>query len=224
MKQPLGALLAMVMLMAAAPAPDPVRDRIIADARAMNPGSLAFDRTTTMVRKGGGSVTTINLVERWDGKAWTLISHNGRPPSEAEKRAAEKIAAASPAPGYYRLADLLAAASDSSTDAQGRTVLHIPQLPAGSVRTDNADISSHLRAEAIVGTHGGHAFVERVHVSAREGFKLNFLIKVTSFEQISDYKLDTDGRPRLTSQSADSAGTMFGFPGGETSQITYAYR
>lgn len=224
MKQIMCALLPLAMLMAAAPAPDPVRDRIIADARAMNPGTLAFDRITTTVRKGGGSTTTIHLVERWDGKAWTLISHNGKPPSESEKRTAEKIATASPAPGYYRLADLLAAASDSSIDAQGRTILHIPQLPPGSVRTDKADISSHLRADAIVGTHAGHAFVERVHVSAREGFKLNLLIKVTSFEQISDYKIDADGHPRLASQSADSAGTMFGFPGGETSQITYAYR
>jgi hypothetical protein len=48
-------------------------------------------------------------------------------------------------------------------------------------------------------------------VEARENFKLNLLIKVTNFVQISDYRLGPDCRPRLASQTADSKGSMFGF-------------
>ena len=61
-------------------------------------------------------------------------------------------------------------------------------------------------------------------MKARENFKLNLLIKVTNFEQISDYRLGPDGRPRLASQTADSKGSMFGFVGGETNEVVYAYR
>ena len=61
-------------------------------------------------------------------------------------------------------------------------------------------------------------------------FKLNLLIKVTNFEQISDYRLGPYGRPRLARQTADSKGSkgskgsIFGFGGGETNEVVYAYR
>lgn len=177
-----------------------------------------------MVRKGGGTATNISMIERWDGKAWTLISHNGKPPTAAQKRDAEKIAAAVPVPGYHRLASLLETASSSRLDAEGRTVLQIPVLPADSIYGDSGDISEHLKAEALVNTRGAKPFVERLHVTARETFKLNALIKVKSFDMVSTYKLDAGGRPRLASQTADSMGSVFGIPGGESSQVTFTYR
>jgi hypothetical protein len=61
-------------------------------------------------------------------------------------------------------------------------------------------------------------------VTARENFRLNLLIKVTNLEPISDYRLGPDRRPRLASQTADSKGSMFGFVGGETNAVVYAYR
>ncbi|MFZ4110173.1 MAG: hypothetical protein ACOYKQ_06840, partial [Polymorphobacter sp.] len=109
-------------------------------------------------------------------------------------------------------------------DAEGRILLRIPVLPPGTVRTDSSDISSHLRAEALVSNRGGQPWVERVHVSQREAFKMNALIKVKTFDQISTYKLDAAGRPRLTRQSADSMGSMFGFSGGQSSETIYTYR
>lgn len=213
-----------VMSIAAGAPDDPVRERIIADARAQPPGALAFDRITKSVRSGGGTTTSIALVERWDGQRWKLVSRNGRSPSTMERQEAERLAAAAPVPGYHRLAALVTAATESTTGADGRTVLKVPVLPAGTVRTDNSDISGHLQAEVTLSERGGEPWVERVKVTAREPFKLNMLIKVLSFEQVSEYRLDDSGKPRLASQSADSAGTMFGFPGGEKSEITYAYR
>lgn len=213
-----------LFLTAATPVSEPLRDRIISDARAVTPASLAFDRATSMERKGGGSTTKVTMVERWDGQRWTLISKNGKTPTQGERRDIEKLAAASPVPGYHRLASLLANASEIGTDAEGRMVLRIPVLPPGSVRTDTSDISSHLRADAVVSNRGGQPWVESVHVSQREPFKMNALIKVISFDQVSTYKLDASGRPRLARQSANSMGSMFGFSGGQSSDVIYTYR
>ena len=85
-----------------------LRDRLISDARALSPTALNFDRDTESVRTGGGTRTNVSRIERWDGKAWTLISQNGKAPTAAQRREAEKLAASAPVPGYHRLAGLLA--------------------------------------------------------------------------------------------------------------------
>jgi hypothetical protein len=197
---------------------------LIADARAVSPAALNFDRSTNLVRKGGGTETRVSMVERWDGNRWTLISQNGHAPTTAQKREAERVAAATPVPGYHRIAALLGTATEPRVDAQGRTVLTVPVLPANSVRTDTSDISSHLKAEVIVGNNDGKPFVEQVHFSARETFKLNALIKVKAFDMTSSYAVDGNGPPRLSSQSANSVGSLFGIPGGETSKVSFTYR
>ncbi len=216
------------LLLAAAPADElrlePLREAIITDARAADPAAMAFERTTTAVRRGPGMKEKTVTVERWDGQRWALISVNGKAPTTSHLKAFRKATSANPVPGYHRMAALLAAASDVSTDGDGRRVLKIPVLPPGSVRTDNADISSHLSGEAVITTTDGKPWVARLKVRARENFKLNMLIKVTNFEQISDYHLGPDGKPRLASTSADSKGQMFGFVGGQTDEVTYAYR
>lgn len=216
------------LLVAAAPDPalrlDPVRDAIILDAKAADPAGIAFDRTTTAIRRGPGIKDKTVTLERWDGKRWTLISVNGKTPSASNYKAFRKVTAVTPVPGYYRLASLLAAAADISVDSDGRQILKFAMLPPGTVRTDTGDISSHLSGEAMIATIDGRPYVSRLKVKARENFKLNLLIKVTNFEQISDYRLGPDGKPCLASQSAQSTGQMFGFSGGQTDEFTYAYR
>jgi hypothetical protein len=76
----------------------------------------------------------------------------------------------------------------------------------------------------VITTTDGKPWVARLKVRAREDFKLNMMIKVTNFEQVSDYRMGPDGKPRLASQSADSKGQMMGFVGGETNEVIYAYR
>lgn len=216
------------LLLAAAPAEElrleTLRDAIITDARAADPASISFDRTTTAVRRGPGMKEKTVTVERWDGRQWSLVSVNGRPPSASQLKSFRKATAITPVPGYHRLAALMAAASDVAVDTDGRKVVTIPVLPPGTVRTDSSDISSHLSGEAVIASHEGKPYVARLKVKARENFKLNLLIKVTNFEQVSDYRLGPDGRPRLASQSADSKGQMFGFSGGQTDEVIYAYR
>lgn len=211
-------------VVAAAPVLEPLRDRIIVDAQGMTPASLVFSRTTRLTKMSPVGNTSTTTTENWDGKVWALTSLNGKPPTLHQKRDAEKLATAVPVPGYHGLAAMLSAAYDSSNDDRGRIVLRIPILPPGSVSTDTGDISKHLKAEVTLSNRGGQPWVEHVRITARETFKLNALITVKSFEQLSDYKLDANGRPRLASQSADSMGSMFGFSGGEKSETTYAYR
>lgn len=216
------------LLVAAAPADElrlePLRDAIILDARATNPAGIAFDRTTTAIRRGPGIKEKTVTVERWDGQRWSLVSVNSKAPSASQLKEFRKATAANPVPGYYRLAALMAAASEISVDSNGQKTLKIPVLPPGTVRTDTGDISSHLLGEAVLASNDGKPYVARLKVKAHENFKLNLLIKVTNFEQISDYRLGPDGRPRLASQTADSKGNMFGFVGGETNEVVYAYR
>lgn len=220
----LPAILLLTVGATAPPLTDGVTERIIATARAIDPASLAFDRSTTSVKKGGGMVTRTAVVERWDGRQWALVSYNGRVPTPEQRRETEKQTRAVPVPGYHQMATLIAAATERHVDAQGRMVLTIPQLPANAVRTDSKDISRYLSAEAVIGHADGQPYVERLTVRSRENFKLNFLIKVTSFSQVSDYAPAADGRPRLTQQAVVSQGDLLGIPGGMKSDTVFAYR
>jgi hypothetical protein len=217
-------LLPLVLLIAAAPVPRPLQDRLIAEAAAIPPAQLAFDRTSNSVRSGGGTTTKVSLVERWDGKQWTLLMTHGRKPTATERSDHKRDAKLVPVPGYHQLGPILAAATLSSVDANGRTVLLIPQMPANSVRTPTGDISAHLQGEAQLARRGDKVWVERLSVTEREAFKLNILIKVAQFKQISEYAPSSDGKPRLISQNSESKGSMFGFPGGETIATSFVYR
>ncbi|KPF77924.1 hypothetical protein IP88_05090 [alpha proteobacterium AAP81b] len=207
-----------------APAGDVVLDRIIASANAAGPANLAFDRTTTMVKKGGPMNTRTVLVERWDGKRWHLVTFNGKPPTPEKRREVEPATRAVPVPGYYRLAALVAAATERRTDAEGRLVLIIPRLPDQAVRTDDKDISRYLSGEAVIDSAGGQPYVARLTLRSHENFKLNFLITVKHFEQVSEFAPAADGPPRLISESASSQGSLLGVPGGMKSETVFAYR
>ncbi|WP_353198521.1 hypothetical protein [Sandarakinorhabdus sp.] len=214
------------LLVAAAPPPDLglVRDAIIAEASRIEPAALAFDRTTTATKHSPlGSEKSVTI-ERWDGKGWTLVSVNGSTPKSSHRRYFQRATVNAPVPGYHRLAAMLTAAGEISTDEKGRKILKIAVLPAASVRSESDDVSSHLSGEAVITTTNGKPWVSQLNLKAREPFKLGGRIKVTEFRQTLDFGLGPNGRPRLTGQSALSKGQMFGFGGGEVNQVTYTYR
>ena len=218
-------LVALATTAASAAPTDPLRDRIIAGAGAQVPASLTFDRTVSITQKGGGQIDHVVRVERWDGRGWTLLSMNGKPPSASDIRNAAKAQSTLPVPGYYRLATLLTAATERATDAQGHTVYRIPQLPPGSVPSSDGDLSQHLAGEATVATTpAGEPWVQRLKLTAREPFKIGWMLKVAKFEQVSEYKLDPAGVPRLATQIADSTGTLLGISGGEHNEVVFVYR
>ena len=129
-----------------------------------------------------------------------------------------------PVPGYYQLGPIVAAATASSVDAQGRTLLLVPVMPADSIRTDTGDISEHMQGEVRLARRGDTIWVDQLRVTARETFKMNLMIKVLGFEQTSEYAPGTDGKPRLTRQKLESNGSMFGFPGGQKANTNFVYR
>jgi hypothetical protein len=219
-------VLAALLLIAAAPAPiaGSQRDAIIAEAASIPPETLDFDRASNAVRRGGGTTTTTTSVDRWNGKAWTLVSIGGKTPTREQRQSHARAVSAVPVPGYHRVAALLAAATSSRTDGNGRTIWQIPVLPAGTVFTDSGDISSHLKAEARVARRGDRVWIDQVHITEREAFKMNMLIKVTGFSQTLDYEIGSDGTPRQVAQASESTGSMFGFPGGENALVTFTYR
>jgi hypothetical protein len=218
------ALPIVLLLMAAsvAPADTILRDRVIADARTQTQGALVFERNTHVVEAGGGTRSETRRIDRWDGRGWTLVSVNGKPPRAADLRSHTKSSKGEPVPGYHRLAVLLNATTERRVDTEGRTILSIAQLPPGTVISDGVDISAHLKAEAYVATGRNPPWVQQLRMSARESFKLGW-IKVLTFDLTSDYKLDQAGTPRLVSQTADSQGTFLGIAGGQKSETSYIY-
>lgn len=207
-----------------APIPSAVRDAIIAEAGIMPPARLAFDRDSATVREGGGTTSSSNRIDRWSGRSWSLVSVGGKPPTAEQREQHRRIVKTMPVPGYHQLGAILGAATTAGSDAEGRAIWTIPQLPAGSVFTESGDISSHLKAEARLARRGDRVWVDQLRITERQPFKMNMLIKVIGFVQTNDYALGSDGRPRLVAQNSQSNGTMFGFPGGEKARVSFTYR
>ncbi|MEI6418621.1 MAG: hypothetical protein WCO82_06115 [Sphingomonadales bacterium] len=217
------AIPALALLLAAAPV-DPVRDAIIKQSAAMSPAQIKFTRTVTLTRRAPTGTSKTVRVDSWDGQRWALISIDGKPPTPQQIAEADKAAAGGTVPGYHNIAKMLAAATESRRDADGRLVLVIPRLPAGMVRTNGNDISDNLAGQAFVATAKGKPFVQQLKISAREPFSLNMTTKISAFTQVTDYQLDANGRPRLVGQHFDSTGSMFGISGGQSSETVFSYR
>lgn len=213
-------LLAPAALLCIAASPvEQTRDRILAEARAIAPATLAYDRTMTVTQAGGGDKATQTRVDRWDGKTWTLLSLDGKPPSASDAAKYRKATTAANVPGYHRLAML--AGATAATDAQGRTVLRLANLPPASVITNGKDVSEHFHAEAVVAT-GPRPFVQQLRVTARAPFRMMLVAKIESFTTVSDYRFD-GSTPRLVRQLADIRGSMMGKDGMQRIETIFTY-
>ena len=214
-------VLALSML-AAAPADTGLRDRIVADAAAVPPAALAFDRTTRVMQTGGSETASQTRVDRWDGKSWTVVSVDGKVPAADDVAKSVKTLIKMPVPGYYRLAALLAKAVPGA-DSGGRIVLRAATLPAGSVFTSGKDVSEHFTAAAVVAP-GARPYVEHLRLASREPFRMMLVASIESLVAVSDYRLDAAGRPRLVSQVTDVDGSILGRSGVQHSEVTFSYR
>lgn len=197
--------------LAAVPAAaDALLDRLRADAAAADPADVAFESvvTATGPRKGESRET----VERWDGRAWTLISVNGKPPSasEADKFRRQKADERN-VPGYGRLATYLSGPVEKRTDTAGNTVYFIPQLPKGSFILWG-DNSRFFSGEALVAQSPAGPYVKRFRAWVREPFRMRVVLKVERFDLVNDYAVE-DGRRVLVRQQSDSNGALLGQTG-----------
>jgi hypothetical protein len=208
-----------LLCIAASPA-EQVRDRIVAEARAISPTAFAFDRTMTVTQANTVEKATQIRVDRWDGKTWALISIDGKPPSASDTAQYRKAAATAKPPGYYRLTMLERAIP--TTDAQGRTVLRVAALPPQTVMTSGKDVTEHFGGEAVIAP-GPRPYVQQLRLTAREPFRMMLVAKIESFVTVSDYRLD-GATPRLVRQVADIRGSMMGKDGTQRIETIFTYR
>ena len=214
-------ILAALLLIAAAPAPDPLLQKIIAGARAVPAASQPFERVvrTTSQEKDAASVTRTRT-DRWDGKALTPLAIDGKPPTPDQVAEMTRASAGRPIPGYHRIADFLGHGAVRAADSQGRTVYRVTGLPKGSVNVGK-DISRDLVGEAIVDSTGPQPFVARLRVFLPKPLSFFMVAKLDSFEQVTDYRLGSDGRPVQVRSVQSMSGAQFGKAGTTRSEATY---
>jgi hypothetical protein len=221
MLRPAAATAALVLLTAAAPAADPMLSRIIAGARAVPPAAIAFERQSrTVSQETGGESGKSARVDRWDGRAFTLVSIDGKPPSAKDIEGFRKATASRPVPGYHRLADLLQAGAVRQTDAQGRTVYRMAALPKNTVNIGK-DVSANVSGEFTIDANAAQPYVTRARLVLAKPVSFFMVAKLDSLEIVNDYKLDANGRPYLARVVQAMSGAQFGKQGSTRSETSY---
>lgn len=215
------AALSLFLAVAAAPAPDPLLQQIVAGARTVPPASVRWERVLKQSGQeaGDSSVESHSRTERWDGKQLTLISVDGKPPAAGDLASHRKASVGRPLPGYHRVADYFGAGATRSMDAQGRIFYRVNGLPKGSINIGR-DISASLVAEALVDSSGPQPFVSRLRITLPKPLGFMFVARLDSFEAISDYRL-VGGRPTLVRQTQAIAGKQLGKSGTSRSESAY---
>ena len=209
-------------LFAAAPA-DPLLARLLAGAAAVPPPTLRFDRTITVAETTGGKTERHVRVDRWDGRAWSVLSIDGAPPSPRAAAAAVKENAAGGVPGYYRLAAYLAAAPERVSDPAGHVVYRLHGLPPAVMAMKGAPPDK-FDAELTVDGEAATPFVRRARYFAPAPMRILLVARLERFEAVADYRLDAAGRPLLTHQTVDLAGVLFGRSGSQHTEYSFTYR
>lgn len=216
------AVLAAACLIGAAPS-DPLLTRLVAGAAAVPAAALDFDRTTLSTQVADGKTERRTVVDRWDGRAWSVISIDGKPPPPKEAAAVLKTSLNGPVPGYYRLAAILSDGAVRTTGPRGEIVYRVPHLPKGSVTMRGA-AAERFAAELTVDASGPVPIVRHARYFAPEPMRIMMVAKLDRFEAHSDFRIGSRGRPELSRQTVELAGTLFGRSGTQRNEVAFAYR
>lgn len=213
------AILASVALAAAAPAPDPVARQLLTDSRAVTETSFGFERVEHLETDDGRKHETEVDVDRYDPAAkprLTLVSVDGKPPTEKTSRDYWRNNEGRPVPNYGRVALLLAAAR--RIDA---THYHVDTVPKSVLPGRNGMMARHLVADLLVDTSGARPFVAETRLFAPEPFRIMLIAKVDKFEVVNRYRLSPDGRPRIVEQDTVISGSGPGMSGLQKTKATF---
>ena len=201
------------LLLAAAPAQaDALQDQVLAGMRRGGTADVAFSATTRIVRTGAAAS---EIVTRYDPatRRWTVVRVDGRAPTAKETTQIVKAASSSPLPSHARLAEWFGAPATRVGQAGDSVTYRFAQLPAGTVKIGKRDMSADTVAEAIVNTHGGTPFVERLRFTSTKGFRMMLVAKVDRFALTSTYARLPDGRPFPVVSQVDMSGAIMGKSG-----------
>ncbi|MFN3592696.1 MAG: hypothetical protein ACK4TG_10970, partial [Thermaurantiacus sp.] len=171
MKQLFAAAALMLAALATPAAADPSVEAVRSHAARIGP--VAFERTADITDRGGKTVRRVDRFtpEGRDGRGnWVLVSIDGRPPTDRERRDHAREVGSIPAPGYWRLETLLSGPFTTARDGAGQTVYRFQPLARGSIQTQRGDISQNLAAEARIETVGGQPVVRSIRIFAPEPF------------------------------------------------------
>lgn len=193
-----------IALLAASPArADAALEQLRAEARATAPAP--FERTLRI--EPADRPATVQ-VDRFDPRApkeraWTLVSVDGRAPTEEEVRRHQRETSRQPVPGFHRLNELLAG-PPTAIDRQGdRTVYRWQALSKGAVATaQGPDFSERLSAEAIVTGSDTRPRLAQVRIYAAQPFGIMGVARMNRFEAVSLYASEGD-RHRLSRQTTE---------------------
>jgi hypothetical protein len=220
-------LLAAALFLAAPAAvqADPVLQAILAQS-AQAP-VVGFERTVRAELRADPAKEPATVVERFVPETatsgrWTLVSVDGRKPTEKEQEATRKANEAGVIPGFHRLHKLFAMPPTRRSAAGDKTVYHWASLPPGAVVTPGGDISGKLSAEATVETLGGKPMISLVRIFAGQPFKIRGVATMNAFSVVSHYRPGAGGLPFLTSQtSASDVKAPFGMGGKRRNEISF---
>ncbi len=197
------ALLALAVLAAGPARADAVLDQLRAEARAT--ALKPFERTVRIEPAGRPAIVQ---VDRFDpraaaGRQWTLLSVDGRAPTEEEMRRHQRDTGRQPVPGFHRFNELLAGPPTAIERQGDRTVYRWQALSKGAVTTTQGpDFSERLSAEAIVSASETRPRLERVRIYAAEPFGIMGVARMNRFEAVSLYTSDSE-RHRLARQTTE---------------------
>ena len=217
----IGAGLAGLCLLGAAPA-DPLLARLLAGASG-SAANLDFERTSVQAQTSGGKTERRTVVERWDGRAWTVLGIDGRPPTAKAAAQIVKASSAAPVPGYYRLGLLLGSGAVRGQGPRGEVVYRLAELPPGGVAMKGAPPEK-FSAEFLVDDSGTVPIVRHARYYAPAPMRVMMVAKLDRFEATSDFRFGARGRPELVRQNVDLAGTLFGRSGTQHNEISYVHR
>jgi hypothetical protein len=200
---------------------------LAAEARSLGANGFAFTRTIDVDgAETSGKRERRVVVERYDpSKApalrWTLLSIDGRAPTAEEVKEAGKRTRQSPVPGYWRIADWVAAPTRTEVNG-GTATLHFEQLPKGALKGGPVDLSEDMIGIAHVTGVGSRPWVERVRFALKRPVRKMLVARIDRLEIENRYRLSDDGRPILVEQVTNMAGVMLGKSGSNRTVVRFS--
>jgi len=219
-------LLVLASTLAADPAADSLKDRIVAHARTVSAEDYAYTRTVKTETIERDKTEERLVVERWDPakpveQRWSLVSINARPPTEEQLKNYRKDLPKRRQAYYGRVAGYFAKPATSSIDARGRTVFRFASLPKETVMVRDADISANAGGEVVVDATGAVPFIEEVRFSSTKPTRVKLVAKIERFETTTRYRMMPDGKPVPIELASEMSGSMMGQEGRIRTRITY---
>jgi hypothetical protein len=205
---------------------DELKQRILAQAKSLNPEDYAFTRTIRSETVSSGKTEKKVTIEKFDPTKpaearWTLVSIDGAAPSADDLKNHQKEAAKRRIiPGYHRLATYFGAPATTS-ESGGKTVFRFASLPKGAISVLDTDVSQNAEAEASVSETNGTPFVEQVRFSVKP-MRVKLLMKIDKFETTARYRIGPGGKPFLMESASDMTGSGMGREGTMRNTATYS--